>query len=522
MVDGFIIEFLKDPIITNIGLAILALVIGMLLGRASKKLIFAAGKKLDVKNRRAIRSFAMLFEWFIFIIAIIAALSFLGVDAAGIVIKNMVGILPPLISLVLLLFLGVIFINLIIDLFLGLLYRVGLNEYLAAVGIHKGVVNNLFLGLKFFLYLILLSSSLNYVGLAIPSIDVIVTALIYMAVLLGGAFTFFIFKEPLTNFFAGLFIEKYLLKIGQRVTIGEHTGEVLAITNHATLLRLPTGFNVFIPNKQLLTELIFLKRARTDISKLEEIRKNYVAQLPSFCGPASAAMMLSFFGFEATQEVMGKLCGTKTPGGTTPEGLIAGVRKFTGNVVNGVLIRFEEIYNLRDEVKSWLSEGALILLWFKKPVVFPEKRSKSGHYVLCVGIEGDELVVMDPSQQTGGVYLVDYRLISEAMSKELGKKSRGYFVFAKKGTSAYWRIAHGLIYSDISAYKELSASFEKYLRRIIRRTATIQDVLSPPVSDSLAKERVRHVWEPKKTEEIKEEITKQQEKAKPKEKKKKK
>jgi hypothetical protein len=505
---------LEQPLITEIVLAVATVLLGMILGKLAKRIIHFFGKSADIKNKRAIDSFSILFEWFIFVLAIIIALSFLGVNAAAIIIQNIISLLPPLISLFLLLFLGFIIINLVIDILSNLLYRVGLGEYLAAVDISKDVLNNIFSGIKIFLYLILLSSSLSYVGLNIPSIDMVVIVLLGAIIILFGALVFYAFKEVARNFIAGIFIEKNLLKTGQRVKIGEFNGEVIAVTNHGTLLKLPTGYNVFIPNKQVLESNVFIKRARAEINKLESIRANFVTQMPSYCGPAAASMALSFFGFDVTQEDLGRLSETRVPGGTAPKRIVTAVKKASGNAVNGVLIRYEDIYNLKEEVKSWLSEGGLLILWFKKPVIFPEKKSRSGHYVLCVGVEGDELIVMDPSTQTAGVYLVDHRLMEEAMASDFDRKSRGYIVLAKKGTSAFWRINQGLIFSDVAAYKGLSKSFERYLKRLLRKTASLHDLIAEPVTETIKGEtKITPLWAPKKeTAKISAELKEEQDK----------
>jgi hypothetical protein len=267
----------------------------------------------------------------------------------------------------------------------------------------------------------------------------------------------------------------------------------LGITSISTILRKPTGYNLFIPNHKVLDSRIYVKRARHDISKLEELRARFTAQDRSYCGPASATMMLSFFGFEVTQQKMGKYAGTKVPGGTGPRKLVEGVKKASNNAVRGALVEYDKISDLKEEVRAWISEGALIILWFHKPVVFPHVPSR-GHYVLCVGVEGDELIIMDPSRETAGVYLVDYRLLQEGM---MGMdKKRGYLVFAKKGSSAYWRISENIIYTDVSAYEELGKSFERYLRKLLRQSSTINNLLSEHVFKKLAGVKTRQLWKP--------------------------
>jgi MoxR-like ATPase len=93
-------------------------------------------------------------------------------------------------------------------------------------------------------------------------------------------------------------------------------------------------------------------------------------------------------------------------------------------------------------------------------------------------------------------------------------KKRGYLVFAKKGTPAFWRINEGLIYADVDSYKDLSKSFERYLKRLIRKNETIKQILSEHITLIIkkTKDAPKRIWKPnlkevkelQKTEELKE------------------
>ncbi|MBU1939521.1 C39 family peptidase, partial [Candidatus Micrarchaeota archaeon] len=457
--DYFVL--LDSPVIQNLLLAFLTIIGGVILAKIIGGLINRFGRKLDfVESERMLRSFTRMVELFIVILSIIIALNFLQLGAAKDIIESLLDPLPKIVNLLLMLFLGVVLINLIADIIKGTLLRVGLSEYLDEAGISAGFLNNTFKMIKIFLFILLLSVSFRVVGLNIPFVDEMFSALVYGIVLLGIALIYFTFKEQVANFFAGIYLEKNLLKPGQHVIVRQESGEVMGVTPHGTILRLPTGYNLLVPNRDMINEWVYIKRTKQDINKLEAIRSKFVAQMPAYCGPASASMMLSFFGYETTQEQLGKLAGTRIPGVTGPRKLISAVRSVTSDAVKGTLVRYDDIGNLRDELKTWLSEGALVILWFNKPTLFHTSRGR-GHYVVCVGVEGDELIIMDPSKSTAGVYLIDYVLFEEAMS-EIDRK-RGYIIFAKKGTPAYWRLSEGLVYADLSAYKELSKSFERYL-----------------------------------------------------------
>lgn len=486
----------EQMVVQDLVFAFAAIIAGVIAAKLAGRAIQTFGRALNlVEEGRALRSLARLFELFVVIISIIIALNFLHVNAAQVIMESLLGLIPNIVILLLLLFLGAIIITLVVDITRGTLLKIGFSEYLDSAGIPPGFVNNSFAAVKIFLFVILFSVSFSFVGISVPFVESILVAFIYGVVLLCIALIYYVFKDQLANFFAGVYIERNLLKPGQQILLDKECGEVIGVTLHGTLIRLSTGYNLLIPNKDLVKERLYLRRTKQDINRLEAIRSRFVAQLPAFCGPASASIMLLFFGYDIPQEELGKLSQTRTPGGTGPRRLVEGVKAATHGAVKGVLVRYDDISNLRDEIKTWLGEGALLILWFNKTTLF-RTTSGRGHYVLCVGVEDDELIIMDPSKTTAGVYFIDYTLFEEAMS-EIDRK-RGYIVFAKKGTPAYWRISEGLVYSDLDAYTDLSKSFERYLRKAIRRNSAIHQILSEHVFRVLEKEdsAVKMVWKP--------------------------
>ena len=487
-----------SPAFEQVVLAAATLIAGVIIAKLAATIIEALNNRFNIEPNRVIKSISRLFELFIIVLSIIIALNFLEVNSAKIIIQSLLNSIPAIIIILLLLFLGFILINLIVDILKRALLRIGLSEYLYEVGISVEFINNTFTIVKIFLFLVLFSVSFSFVGLTVPFIDNLLVAVIYGFVLLSVALIYNIFKDPLSNFFMGAYVEKNLLKPGQHIMLGDEAGEVIGFTPHGVLIRLPNGYNLLYPHAKLVKQKIYIKRTKQDITRLEALRSNFVAQIPAHCGPASAAMMLSFFEYDVSQEKIGELAKTKTPGGTGPRKLIEAVKNVTNSNVKGVLVKYDEISDLKEEMKSWLSEGALVLLWFHKPALFRHSKSK-GHYVLCVGVEGSELIIMDPSKSTAGVYLIDYNLLEEAMS-EIDKK-RGYIVFAKQGTSAYWRISEGLVYADVSLYRELSKSFERYLKKILRQNEAINQLLSEHVFKALGKSnRPVRVWKPEQKE----------------------
>ena len=170
--------------------------------------------------------------------------------------------------------------------------------------------------------------------------------------------------------------------------------------------------------------------------------------------------------------------------------------------VKGSWIDIDHITDLKDEIRLWLNEGALIIVDYKKSMLFPE--AKSAHYSVCVAVEGDELVILDPSGKKGGVYLADAEKVYRGMDSysELIKGKRGYIVFAPEGTTAYHRIEEGLIYADPSLYKDLSNQLKKELYKLTEKSELLETVLPLRVKNFIRKwrekDRIARLWKPEK------------------------
>ncbi|MBN2127147.1 MAG: C39 family peptidase [Candidatus Diapherotrites archaeon] len=499
MIDGIlnqinqITSYFSQEIVVSIALALIALFIGLIIAKLVSSGILFINSRAKFLSRVKAANFARMVEYFLVLISIIVSLNFLQVNAARTVIEKIINFVPDIIIILLLSFLGIIAVNLVIDLLKTALKKIGLNNYVSEFGFGADLLDKVFLFAKIILFLILFSVSLNIVGYGLPFFDQILLALIFGLIVLSVLFIYFVFREQMENFFLSGYIEKNILKHGQTVLIDNKVGEVTSINSHGVTISMGDGYNLIVPNKKFISKEIYVKRSKLDISLLEQLRENFVAQMPALCGPASASMLLNFFGFDISQEVIAKTAKTKVPGGTGPRKLAKAVRELTLGKVKGVLIKYDEISELKKEVVSWLSEGALIIVWFSKKALFKESKTQ-GHYSLCVGVEDDELVILDPSKATAGVYLINYRLFEEAMGEK--DKKRGYLVFAKKGTPAYWRINEGLIYSDVDSYKDLSKSFERYLKRILRKSDTITRLLSEHLSVKLSREKPKRIWKP--------------------------
>ena len=494
MVLDIPLNILQDAMANNTLVAIGVIIAGLIIAKVVAVILEGTNDKLKAVSIASVRSLVRLVELLIFMIFTIIALGILEVEFARDVLVEAWNITPNLLIIVLLLLLGYILINLVVDILQSFFLRIGRQDYLKEFGVSSGVINTIFVVFKLFLYLVLLSITLNYYARPVPFFDSIITGVVFTVMFFAGALIAYSFKDYVANSLLSKYVEKNILKPGQRVKIGEIEGDVIGISGHGVIIETNSGYNYVIPNKKIVTKEIMVKRVRSNITKIEVLMKKFTPQSKSNCGPASASMLLDFFGYSITQEELASEAKTKVPGGTNPGDLIKAIKKLTNSEVRGQLIRFDEIFDLSQELKSWITEGAMVILWYKKPILFPDKESKSGHYVLCVGVEGEELIIMDPSSQTAGVYLVNHKLLEDAMDDY--DISRGYIVFAKKGTSAFWRLNEGLIYGDVASYKNLSKSFERYLKRQFRQRNMINEIISEHLLSKVKSDKVKHVWKP--------------------------
>jgi hypothetical protein len=406
--------------------------------------------------------------------------------------------LPRFLSAALVGILGIIGINLAVKLGSELLEILGIRNYFRDVGL-SGSALNIISGLfKAFLYLILLQVALAQLGIGDTFINELVTASSWAAAFMVAALVFYGFKDLFQNVAAGIYLKNNRnVRRGERVFLEEHSGKIMDVSVFSTILETDEGYTMVVKNEKVMDADLKFKRTQGDIETLEDIKKYFVAQDPSYCGPACAEMALNVFGYRFSQEKIGEMSGTEVGEGTRPEPLMESIEELTEGEVQAEYVEQEKITNLADEAKTWLNDGALLMLNFAKPYLFPD--ANTAHYALCVGVEGDELLIVDPSTSTGsgGVYYIDASEMLQAMGEYQGR-TRGYMVMAPEDTTAYWRLENDLIYSDENLYDQLNKNMEMQLRRILRQGRVMRNVLPDNLQSYLDRwekgEKVGRLW----------------------------
>jgi hypothetical protein len=443
--------------------------------------------------------------------SIIAFFIFLGIIYLGIsntqeVFFSIFDMIPKLITILLLFIMGSITINIIMWFLEKFLKYIRL-ESLLPFDMKKFVFQVFILFTKFILYLAL--ARLIFELVEIVAIQRILDFILYPIIILF----FFVLGIALINPVRDFFAKIYLFNLnefrpGTIITLNGTEYTIKEVGNLYTRLENENKTTLMIPNKKLATKIIEFKRPLKDLDNLKVLKQTFVKQLKSHCGPATVEMILSIFGYKFSQVKLGKMMSTikrdseSQVAGTHPQDIIKVIQKVTNNNVRASWISYEHILNLKDELIIWLKQGGLVIIDYKKKYLFPD--AKFAHYSLCVGVRGDELLILDPGRESGGVYFSDYRDVLVGMntySKLIGGK-RGYIITAPKGTEAYERIIQKRLFLDKSMYSEVSKNLDIYLSKLSNPSA-LTNIIPPFLRKYLGQfdnsQQITRVWDPYKT-----------------------
>jgi len=465
-------SLLANAATVELAVTALILIVGFGLARLASRIILRVTRRGKPKSglEAGNESLARVVRYTIMSIAILAALIYLQTASVE-GIASLYGQLPGLLSLVLLLLLGISLIQVLIQLLESLLHRIGLIEYLEMYN-RSYLVEPVMMGLRIVLYLFLLELALAYIGIKFTPASTLMVVALYIALVALGLLVVLGMRNQAENFFASIYLHSLEhFKVGHKITFAGKTGTIKDTTSLHTEIELDSKEVMLVPNRTLVNEELIFEKKYPEFDTLEDIKRYYVAQKPSHCGPAAAEIVLKILGYEGhTQEDIGKMCDTKVGLGTHPDVLIDAITKLTKNQVKGAWVSFEYITALGEELEGWLDQGALVIVDFKKDFLFP-KHPNRAHYAVCLGVKDDELLILDPSAKTGGVYLVSASKIERGMNtySKLIKGKRGYIVLAPEGTKAYWRLENGLLYSDLGLYEGLSKTLEHQFIDLLKK-----------------------------------------------------
>jgi hypothetical protein len=427
---------------------------------------------------------------------IVAAIFYLNVGIGQQMVESLVNKSPKIFSALLIGFLGLILIRMVSKLAGNFLKQIGVNSYLREVGLSRNASSLISTALKSLMYFLLILVVAAQLKIGYSYLDQILTSAIWGLTFLAAALIFYSFKDLFLNAASGVYLKNsHLVRPGEEVKVDGETGEINDVSLLSTSVNTESGYTMMTPNHKIMDSSIKFKRTKSDLETLDDITDYFVPQQPSYCAPAAAEMALEVFGFRHDQEKIGEKADVGDEE-VDQEDLRQAIEELTNNDVKTAWVGSDKITDLEEEYKSWFNDGALIISNFYKPDIFPE--ASSGHFVLSVGVEGEEILNLDPSEENGGVYYVQKETLENAMKKT--DRSRGYIVLAPKGTTAHWRIKNDLIYADESLYDQLSKTLESRLRKILRQGRILKNSTPESVEEYIEKwssdEKLTRVWEP--------------------------
>lgn len=436
-----------------------------------------------------------LAEYIVLILTLAAALVVINANEAQRLASEFIAFTPQLVTALLVFFLGTFLVKGVMTAVRQGISNLDVDRYTDAIGVSVRGVDAFLAGVNLFLYLIVFLIALVQLGFSPQIISNTLVAASYGMVVLLVLLGFFGFKDLIHNYAAGIYLRgSEVLEPGKRVRLGDESGEVRDISSFSTTVSTDSGYFMLTPNARLMEQEILFKRVKAEIETLEDIKDYFVGGSTPYQGPAACEMALTMFGFDVTQGDITEKSG-ENPG---PEELRDALKELTNNEIRTAFVETDKITDVGDEFKIWFNNGALLIPYFDKSVLFPGTDEDS--YVLCVGVEGEELLVVDPStsSDSGGVYYVDKDEMFRAID---GSEQGGYLVIAPRGTTAFWRIKNDLIYSSLSLYQQLSKSLEVQLGKTLRSGRVLKHIIPETVEDFTEKWReedqsVTRMWTP--------------------------
>ncbi|MBC5792442.1 MAG: mechanosensitive ion channel [Nanohaloarchaea archaeon] len=481
----------QNPLVRT-GVALLILVLGHL----GVKLVNILGKKYWANRsqeltKREVENRYEILEYLSYILdagVLLLALLYINTGLSANVLSSLASYVPRVISAIMVAVLGFIAINLSTRLGRELLKNLGTESYMNELGLSGGSIDLLGGLLKGFLYLLLMQVALAEFGIGSTFVDELVTASSWAVAFLVAGLVFYGFKDLFENYAAGIYLKNTRnVRPGEEAEIEDEIAEVQKVSLFSTSLNTMDGRTIVVPNQKMMDSKMAFKRTQSDLETLEDIKEYFVAEKPETSGAASIVMALEIFGYRSTQEEIDEKLEE-----SSPEEIYETVRQVTESEVKTAFIEKEKITDLSAELKTWFNDGGLASTEIEKSEIFPESDGKQ--FVLCVGVENREVLVVDPVKN-GGVYYVEREKLQDAIVDD-----SGYYVFAPQGTTAFWRIKNDLIYSDRNYYDELSKTLESRLTKIMRQGRLMQESMPESVSSYMEKWRkngdVTRLWSP--------------------------
>jgi len=245
--------------------AVILLVIGIVAGKIIGRIIEKSSTKLldkvnkDEKNddgisqttstKNSSKLIAASVKWFVYLFFIIAAINALEFDQLSVALTDLWLWVPNLLAFILIIILGMIIAN-----FIGKWLDQELTKH--DYGGSKYVIT----GVKVIIYAVIFAIALTQLGIGEPIIPILVSAFAWsIAAGIGAAIAIglgFTFKDMFPAIINSASKQRSVLKVGQKVQIGDNKGTVTAVDLLHIILANENNESMVIPTKNLSTQTI--------------------------------------------------------------------------------------------------------------------------------------------------------------------------------------------------------------------------------------------------------------------------
>ncbi len=240
-----LVEILPDLILA-VGLLLGGWLVAMIVGRLVRRAILyfnsvanenLKSRFLNVDLKGTARFVSKTLYWLILLITLLACIYLLRLDFLRDLLSRIIGFLPSIFVSVVIVFAGLIAARLADDLIKSATARTGLS-----IGKYLGKI------IRYLILFVAIIVAIDHLGINIRFLTNLIIILI-SALLFGASLAFGLGAQTsVGNILAAYYVRKYY-QLGDKVRVGETTGVIVKITDHAVVLETPSG-KILMPARE--------------------------------------------------------------------------------------------------------------------------------------------------------------------------------------------------------------------------------------------------------------------------------
>lgn len=277
IMENWLVQFYNY--LPRLAIGILVLVIGILLGKVSYKVVRKSLSTIgldkaakatgltDIAKQAKVKAqfsdvFATLVKYILYLVALAIAFDVFGLYVIGSVLSTMIAYVPRLIGAVVILVFGFIISGFVANIIGHAVKGAGINEIAEDVGVKFGLAELAENVTRYFLYVTVILITLTTLQISTNLLSLLFTVLIGGFVATGCLVLVISLKDLAPNIVTGLYFESNKsFRKGQRIQFRNHTGTIKDVGIVYTLIETSKG-TVKVPNVELIREESVIKRVK--------------------------------------------------------------------------------------------------------------------------------------------------------------------------------------------------------------------------------------------------------------------